>query len=340
MKKFIYFIIAVMLLIPCTVNAEDVTIAQDVTVAEGAQMIIDDLINVSLSGELTNYGTIEVNGTLTITEEGTFTNYGKITGTGSIIFDESYINIVKNEYTDYTYFKQSVLNTIYNNVELAADVLRLPEISAELKAEQIDLTEDNLYVDYLSQYIEGTITNIYNFGLNIYSEGGLIEKIENLDDAIQISLQIPDITEVEDGYERQYYISTLEDGEITTTAAAISDDGDYILVDTDYIFLYIISYVDTLIPVDQTDTDTDQNEDVLVDTDDEIDDEDSNELVDTDITTNEDNDDTVADDDIVEESDSEIDNPLTEDGLMTYIIIGLISFCLVAISFKKIKKLN
>ena len=123
------------------------------------------------------------------------------------------------------------------------------DVTVELVAKDAtaDATETKKFEDALT---DGIIAGYVDIDINV-TKGNDTKHLTELTQAINLLVQLPEMPELEDGYERSYYILREHNGKIDKIEATLSEDGSSLLFASDKFSKYAVVYVDTKIAEDE-----------------------------------------------------------------------------------------
>lgn len=118
------------------------------------------------------------------------------------------------------------------NANLDVDLITEDNISEEKKSKIAKKIEkDGTIISYYDINIETTEENVDGTG-----------RINELDDEVEVSIDLPLVPEVADGYEREYYVVRVHDDEVEKISASV--DNGKVLFNTDRFSIYALAYSD------------------------------------------------------------------------------------------------
>ena len=120
------------------------------------------------------------------------------------------------------------------------------DVTVELVAKDATATvaETKKFEDALT---DGIIAGYVDIDINVTKNGGEVKHLTELTQAINLLVQLPEMPELEEGYERSYYILREHNGKIDKIEATLSEDGSSLLFASDKFSKYAVVYVDTKI---------------------------------------------------------------------------------------------
>ena len=124
------------------------------------------------------------------------------------------------------------------------------DVTVELVAKDATATvaETKKFEDALT---DGIIAGYVDIDINV-TKGNDTKHLTELTQAINLLVQLPEMPELEEGYERSYYILREHNGKIDKIEATLSEDGSSLLFASDKFSKYAVVYVDTKIAEDET----------------------------------------------------------------------------------------
>ncbi len=123
------------------------------------------------------------------------------------------------------------------------------DVTVELVAKDATATvaETKKFEDALT---DGIIAGYVDIDINV-TKGNDTKHLTELTQAINLLVQLPEMPELEEGYERSYYILREHNGKIDKIEATLSEDGSSLLFASDKFSKYAVVYVDTKIAEDE-----------------------------------------------------------------------------------------
>ena len=116
---------------------------------------------------------------------------------------------------------------------------------AEIDATTLDLIKKAINDDEV-------IGAFYEINLFKTVEGLNVEQVENAPDKVKVTLKLPALEQVKEGYNRTYYMIRIHDGKADILDVTVNNDGTFSF-ETDKFSTYALAYKDTLVTSDKKD---------------------------------------------------------------------------------------
>lgn len=153
--------------------------------------------------------------------------------------------IIKGD--DVNYVDEKVVEAIENNktaevsTSIVAEVIDEEDLEATFGKENIEKVENAAKDKTVSQYLDLSVIMTVKVHGAIVAEG----EVSELPKAIKFTIAIPEeLKAVKDGYEREFYIIRVHDGEVDLIPVTVNDDGT-LSFETDRFSTYALAYEDT-----------------------------------------------------------------------------------------------
>ena len=158
--------------------------------------------------------------------------------------EDSNVTITDEDVTDIFDESLKADDTLKDLLESEGDV------TVELVAKDATASEEETK-KFEEALTDGTIAGYVDIVINVTKNGGEVKHLTELTKAIDLAVQLPEMPELEDGYERSYYILREHNGKIDKIEATLSEDGSSLLFASDKFSKYAVVYVDTKIAEDE-----------------------------------------------------------------------------------------
>ncbi len=124
------------------------------------------------------------------------------------------------------------------------------DVTVELESKPVEKEsiDEAVVKDFESAIENATLTDFFNLDIVVKADGEPDHYLRELTKPITLSVKLPELPEVKEGYKRNYYILREHNGKVEKLETKLSEDGKSLTFASDKFSRYVIAYVDEVVP--------------------------------------------------------------------------------------------